>query len=42
MVPMMKRRGWLETDIEQVLVKTPARLLAYLSETAPPADAARA
>lgn len=30
-VPIMRRRGWSEADIEQLLVATPARLLGYLS-----------
>lgn len=30
--PMMRRRGWGESEIEQLLVHNPARLLAYLSE----------
>ncbi len=29
--PMMLRRGWLDSDIEQLFVNTPARLLCYLS-----------
>jgi phosphotriesterase-related protein len=31
-VPMMRRRGWADREVEQVLVATPARLLAYLSD----------
>lgn len=33
-VPMMRRHGWRDRDIEQLLVATPARLLGYLSEGA--------
>lgn len=31
-VPLALRRGWRDDDVEQILVATPARLLAYLSE----------
>lgn len=31
-VPMMRRSGWRDQDIEQLFVATPARLLGYLSE----------
>jgi phosphotriesterase-related protein len=31
-VPMMLRRGWSDAAVEQLLVRTPARLLGYLSE----------
>ncbi|MGI9435151.1 MAG: phosphotriesterase family protein [Geminicoccaceae bacterium] len=31
-VPMMRRNGWRDRDIEQLLEATPARLLGYLSE----------
>lgn len=31
-LPMMRRHGWQDQDIEQLLVATPARLLGYLSE----------
>lgn len=34
-VPMMRRRGWGEPDIEQLLKKTPMRLLCYLTGPAP-------
>jgi phosphotriesterase-related protein len=34
-VPMMLRRGWDEDDIDQLLGRTPARLLCYLSEPQP-------
>jgi phosphotriesterase-related protein len=30
--PMMLRRGWSEADVDQLLVATPARLLAYLTD----------
>ncbi|MEO1020150.1 MAG: aryldialkylphosphatase [Pseudomonadota bacterium] len=30
-VPMMRRRGWSEGEIEQLIIETPARLLCYLS-----------
>lgn len=32
-VPMMLQRGWNEDDIDQLLGKTPSRLLCYLSES---------
>ncbi len=32
-VPLMLRRGWKEKDVDQLLGKTPARLLCYLSGT---------
>lgn len=31
-VPLALRRGWSEEDVHQILVATPARLLAYLPE----------
>lgn len=34
-VPMMRRRGWRDADIEHVFVSTPARLLCYLSSSDP-------
>lgn len=33
-VPLALRRGWTEGQVERVLVRTPARLLAYLPEGA--------
>jgi len=31
-VPLMQRRGFSDSEVEQLLIATPARLLAYLSE----------
>ncbi|MEM7443005.1 MAG: aryldialkylphosphatase [Pseudomonadota bacterium] len=31
-VPLMRRRGWRDCDIEQLIVQTPARLLGYRSD----------
>jgi phosphotriesterase-related protein len=31
-VPMMRRRGWQDSEIEQLLVANPSRLLAWHSE----------
>lgn len=30
-VPMMRRRGWTDTDIDRLFIATPARILCYLS-----------
>lgn len=40
-VPMMLRRGWDEEDIDQLLRKTPARLLCYLSDPSSPTAIAK-
>ena len=31
-VPLMRRRGWRDSDIDQLVVRTPARLLGYRSD----------
>lgn len=31
-VPLMRRRGWRDSDIDQLVVQTPARLLGYRSD----------
>lgn len=33
--PLMRRRGWTDDDIDQLLIKTPARLLGFRSQDAP-------
>ena len=39
-VPMMLRRGYQEDAVDQLLTKTPARLLGFLNEPSPPSATA--